>query len=152
MDTPLPQMPLHASSPVARLPFETLAELFERAILLDQNKFSSCDVQLRRLVSVCRHWRTVAMAYPRLWSALVFTSVEVTASMLRRSKECSLVVKADCSPPSNSKQPVIQAILLALSNLCRVCVLHIEVSTDLYGGLAAMMDRADPAPDLNEYL
>jgi hypothetical protein len=132
---------LQSSPPIARLPSETLAEIFECAIAQDQTEFSSHDVQLRHIVSVCRHWHTVAMAYPRLWTALVFTSVEITALMIQRSKECSLMVKADF----RSAQRHRHAIALALTHLSRIRVLHLlGLSKDFHNSFIAAMDG--PAP------
>jgi hypothetical protein len=131
------------TTPIARLPFETLAEIFECTIALDQTEYSSYD--LRRLVSVCRRWRAVMIAYPRLWSSLVFTSVEVTASMLRRSKESPLVVKADFINSPDSKAHMYRAVFLALSNIQRIRVLHINGSKGVREGLlGTVLDR--PAP------
>jgi hypothetical protein len=135
-DTPLPQMLHQISPPILRLPNEILAEIFEHAIALEQTgEFCSHDEQLQRLVRVCRHWHAVAMAYPRLWSSLVFTSVETTALMLQRSKEFPLVVKADFTYKRGSKPPVKQAVLLALSNTSRIRVLHIQGTKRFHGRL-----------------
>jgi hypothetical protein len=137
-------MPHQTSPPISRLPTEILADIFEHAIALGQTRFFSHDVQLRRLVRVCRQWRAVTMAYPRLWGSLVFTSVEATALMLRRSKESPLVVKADFIQKRKSKPPVKQAVFLALSNISRIRVLHINGSRRFLERLisAVMYQRA----------
>jgi hypothetical protein len=140
--TPLPQMPHQTSPPISRLPTEILAEIFEHAISLVQYEFSSDDGLrlLQHLLRVCRQWRAVTMAYPRLWSSLAFTSARTTAMMLRYSKESSVVVKANFFVTLNP--PAKQAVLLALWNLSRVRILHIDGSRDVHERLfAALMGR-----------
>jgi hypothetical protein len=135
-------MPLQASPPATRLPTEILAKIFESTVTLDKTEFSSHGMQWH-LVRVCRYWRAVMMAYPCLWSSLVFPNVRVTAAMLRRSKEAPLVVK---TKNLIWKPQVKDAILLALFNLSRIRVLHIQgLSSDLYYSIiTAMVDRAAP--------
>jgi hypothetical protein len=141
-------LPLQAPSPISHLSTEILAEIFEHAIT-GETVFSSDEVQLQHLLRVCHHWHSVVMAYPRLWSTLVFTSVKFTELMLQRSKEASLVVKADFI--HNSKPHVPQATLLALRNLFRIRVLHIQgLRKDFSDAFfAALMDR--PAPLLESF-
>jgi hypothetical protein len=118
---------LHQTSPpISRLPTELVAEVFECTIALDKTEFSCQNVQLYDLIRVCRRWHALIMACPSLWSSLVFTSVKATALMLQRSKESPLVVKADFLQMPMSKRPVDQAVWLALSNISRIRILHIN--------------------------
>jgi hypothetical protein len=125
---------------IARLPTETLSKIFESIISLDQTEFSSGGLQWIHLMEVCRHWRSVMIESPRLWSSLAFHSVEVTSEMLRRSKASPLVIKVDLA----SAESMLGAVELALSHISRVRVLHINVSRNDSEGLLAAIAR--PAP------
>nr|GAT54599.1 predicted protein [Mycena chlorophos] len=55
-------------SPIRRMPDEILAEIFTQCVAQDRHPLSSDhSFSLLRIVRVCRRWRAVAFASPRLW-------------------------------------------------------------------------------------
>ncbi|KAJ7224316.1 hypothetical protein GGX14DRAFT_351079 [Mycena pura] len=78
----------NALSPVGRLPPEILSRVF----------FFCSDDSLswiKEVSHISRHWRTVALGCPQLWSFPVFSQPKWADEMLKRSKSASLTVKAD---------------------------------------------------------
>ncbi|KAF5333287.1 hypothetical protein D9611_002799 [Ephemerocybe angulata] len=79
-----------------RLPPEILARIFIDLALMglsswytDNNKVS---VSWLRVTFVCRHWRSVALQSPSLWSNLVFSNTNLAEAMLTRSKGAPLTI------------------------------------------------------------
>jgi hypothetical protein len=136
--------PQTASTPISRLPAETLAEIFEHVIAL-ASEFSTCDsqVQLTQLAQVCPQWHSVFWEFPRLWGSLIFNNVVITAEMLRRSKESPLVVKVNFFDHSYNlaKQ---EAVGLALSHLSRIQIMHIYATQRIFKNILPAVDQ--PAP------
>jgi hypothetical protein len=128
--------------PIARLPPEILVQVFTVFINRGSSEFSSGDMTWMRLAKVCRHWHSLIMGTPTLWSFLLFNNVKLTAEMLRRSRSSPLVVKAEY-PDS------LEAVELALSHLSRVRVLHLNGSDEYFCRLFTFMNR--PAPLLESF-
>jgi hypothetical protein len=122
---------------IARLPPEILSKIFESIISLDQTESSSGRLEWMHLMEVCRHWRSVMIENPRLWSSLAFCSVELTSKMLLRSKASPLEIRA------GSLEMVLDAVALALSHISRIRVLHLRVWKHIEMFLPAI---GQPAP------
>jgi hypothetical protein len=130
----------NALAPIARLPPETLTEIFRYVIGLDQSEWSSGSLRWVRMIGVCRYWHSVMMESPRLWSCLVFNDIQITTEMLRRSKSSPLVVKANLS----MRGIMQKAIELPLAHMSRIRVLHVQGTDELFARLFAAIHQ--PAP------
>jgi hypothetical protein len=127
----------------ARLPPEILSAIFESIIALGESEFHSGGLQWMHLMEVCRHWRSVMLESPRLWSSLAFHSVRLTSEMLRRSKTSPLVIKVNLTYAEEKRG----AVALALSHISRIGVPHINIqfyATDYSKRLLAALDRHAP--------
>ncbi|KAG9083443.1 hypothetical protein FS749_006025 [Ceratobasidium sp. UAMH 11750] len=71
----------NAAQPINRLPIELLSRIFVAGDELDQDKVqvadednAEADLEFQELVvQVCRHWRTVALDMPTLWSYITIS-------------------------------------------------------------------------------
>ncbi|KAJ6607511.1 hypothetical protein B0H10DRAFT_551566 [Mycena sp. CBHHK59/15] len=70
----------NALSPVSRLPPEMLSRIFLFCSDSDSLKW------IKEVSHICRHWRSVALGCPNLWSFPVFSQPKWADEMLKRSK------------------------------------------------------------------
>jgi hypothetical protein len=132
---------MDAPAPIAYLPAEILAKIFEASISPGRDDPS----ERVKLMMVCQHWRSVMMEFPRLCSSLILSNVRVTATMLERSKTAPLVVEADLSSINiGCPRDDDAAVELALSHLSRTRVLHISLTDQSLRRLFPAMQQ--PAP------
>ncbi|EIW84447.1 hypothetical protein CONPUDRAFT_80785 [Coniophora puteana RWD-64-598 SS2] len=109
---------------LARLPFEILAEIFELSQLSTQQSSQelSLGVSLYRpprghcgivnVAQVCRDWRQVALATPRLWNRLdIITEAPLSSSvvherlqLLERAKGCPLFSASNCGGDASGRR------------------------------------------------
>ncbi|KAF8202150.1 hypothetical protein BJ912DRAFT_430414 [Pholiota molesta] len=94
-----------------------------------------------RLTHVCRHWRNVAINSPTLWVNPPLGNLPWAEEMLKRSKEASLVIKADISPGV----PVTPGLKLALKHGSRVKDLSIRnVNLEQWNDLQEELPKSTP--------
>ncbi|KAG2138501.1 hypothetical protein DEU56DRAFT_980490 [Suillus clintonianus] len=104
---------------ISRLPTEVLESVFE--YLEEVKRFDGSahdDVPACLVVThVCRHWRTVALECPTLWTFIYTPSPRYVGIMLERSKDFPLVVTyntevslQDCLVPILSQLPRIKIL------------------------------------------
>ncbi|KAJ8463130.1 hypothetical protein ONZ45_g17695 [Pleurotus djamor] len=91
---------------ISQLPAEIIAEIFlhtKRAAELGPTPYTpyyadSDDISVSRerdwlqIVSVCTHWRNIALESPRLWSTIVLAPVERALKMIKRTKSVPLFI------------------------------------------------------------
>ncbi|EIW75858.1 hypothetical protein CONPUDRAFT_169110 [Coniophora puteana RWD-64-598 SS2] len=114
--------------PASSLPPELLEIIFEECILRAHNHdglswqfhvcVSRCILDWVQVTHVCRHWRTVALGCPRLWSHPVVACGRWAEEMLARSRRARLTLSVRLDGDGdkqwkqslkNAKQLVIQA-------------------------------------------
>ena len=102
-------------SSVRRLPPELLAEIFELCLPKDYHEKGAHQAVM--LPShVCRHWRSVALSIPKLWSKIVLdvsdrmveSRTALVTAWLSRSGESSLSITLD----GINVRPILDVILL----------------------------------------
>ena len=124
---------------ISRLPPEILSKIFLCcAATYELPQFTMDWV---KVTHVSRHWRTVAIGCPRLWTTLVFTRPSWVEEMLKRSKRAPLVVDARLGfmgPKS------IQAAQLAMNHISRVRELNIFSPGASYGKILSSVPREAP--------
>ncbi|KAJ3718469.1 hypothetical protein C8R42DRAFT_585997, partial [Lentinula raphanica] len=74
-------------SPIRRLPIETMAEIFMHCLPTHRFPIRSLKEAPLLLTMVCRRWREIAMAHPRLWSAL---HIHVASEIAPNARELEL--------------------------------------------------------------
>lgn len=88
-------------APIRRLPTEMLFEIFTVAIKV-------YGYPSLRLMGVCRSWRWVLMAMPRIWSTIkvrTWTSTDFIKFLLERTRRVTLDVEIDTDSDSGSYMP-----------------------------------------------
>lgn len=124
--------------PVCRLPTELLSEIFLRHVEDHHaviRRLQADTVELLNLLNwghytwitvthVCRHWRSVALSFPRLWTDIDCRREDCTAEFLRRSGSVPLAL----SYRSSSFLTPSPALELALKQIERVRVLKLRLS------------------------
>ncbi|KAJ7504860.1 hypothetical protein B0H11DRAFT_1979663 [Mycena galericulata] len=92
----------NALIPISGLPSEILVHIF--GIFADEYSavgVSSCS-KLKTLLLVCRHWHELALAFPTLWSTILFVwapSVRRLMAQLDRSGAAPLTIRIGCLHP-----------------------------------------------------
>ncbi|KAL0580809.1 hypothetical protein V5O48_001185 [Marasmius crinis-equi] len=135
-------------STICRLPVEVLANIFmdcntDIPTFVDGNRAKGI-VTLFRLARVCRHWRTVALDTPELWSRPDYSSgTPLARIMLSRSKDAPLVVDAEFG--SGTRGVVFET----LKHIARTTVLHITATDDRAGLQQLVHELVQPAPFLH---
>src|SRR5882762_3057906 len=114
----------NALAPIARLPPEALALIFSFVSATpDDYSIGTFVSRVRKLswlkvTHVCHQWREVALAYPRLWGHISFSSITCTSEMLARSKMAPLHIDENLSGfRSRSRLPAVE---LSLAHISRV--------------------------------
>ena len=131
---------------IARLPIETLAEIF---ILFEhqyrQRSFAARPFGWIIITHICRHWRNVARALPRLWSHVpMFDDEEPIKMFFALSKEISLSIIPGNQVNENELDSSIFSLLAPEAP--RIRSLHLCLSRDLLEDLASWWDKPWDAP------
>jgi hypothetical protein len=142
------------STPINLLPPETLSKIFLACTLCwtaydrrggrdELDEFiPHSHLPWIEITRVCRYWRSVALACPELWGALIFSRREATMKMIHLSKGAALIVKA-----GDIHQPNIDLyanVRMAIAELQRVSVLHLQFHTDILQRLVDGLLAAAP--------
>lgn len=126
---------------IFRLPTELLVTVF-KYLEEDQryDESASSDVPACVVVSrVCRYWRSVAYAYPALWTHIRSTNPRLVAIMLEKSRNLPLVIMYKSpAPPRRCLQPII-------SHLPRIKSLQFR-ALDIYADSIIQWLSSQPAP------
>ncbi|KAF9241054.1 hypothetical protein BU15DRAFT_73539 [Melanogaster broomeanus] len=90
----------NALLPVSRLPYEILATIFlyQAYYFYEDPRYSGMwgsAPPWANVSYVCRHWRSVALSCPSLWSFLFVSSPRGTEELLSRSKTVPLRIRID---------------------------------------------------------
>ncbi|KZT65072.1 hypothetical protein DAEQUDRAFT_559354 [Daedalea quercina L-15889] len=154
---------LNTICPISVLPPEVLSEVFlhRAADWRVKKPYIPVVHDWLPLSHVCKHWRSVALGCPALWSSLKVTgSCEWMAELLARSKRLPLTVYIISRGPlagSSTSQPPNESIELVLSSLERIRVLSItsipgrsETSFELLDGPAPLLNSLSVS-DLSSY-
>ncbi|OCH89504.1 hypothetical protein OBBRIDRAFT_888353 [Obba rivulosa] len=92
--SPTPGYIHNSTLPINRLPVELLMKtVFEK----DEDGPVSRDYQWMAYMSVCRHWRTVALVNPSLWTDIsVMNNIHFLRLFLRRSRSANVRIEFVC--------------------------------------------------------
>ena len=90
---------LNEGAPMNRLPPELLTRVFDLAV--DRGSEEHAE-QVVPLTHVCRHWRTVLLSYPKIWSTVCMKpgGPSVISEWLARSRNLPLTVIVGFTDPS----------------------------------------------------
>ncbi|KIK01161.1 hypothetical protein K443DRAFT_576640 [Laccaria amethystina LaAM-08-1] len=125
---------------ISRFPTEILSRIFICcAATCERGEPAQLTMDWVKVTHVSRHWRTVAIGCPRLWTTLVFTQPRWVEEMLKRSKMAPLVIDARVGSKST------EAVQLAMDHISRVRELSIVCpSASSLGKLFSSVPRAAP--------
>jgi hypothetical protein len=124
---------------ISRLPPELLSKIFVCCAATYGPPHLTMDWV--KVSHVSRHWRTVAIGCPYLWTTLVFARPRWVEEMLKRSKMAPLVIDARfgyMGPKST------EAVQLAMNHVSRVRELNIVSPSTSFGKLFSSVPRAAP--------
>ena len=124
---------------ISRLPPEILSKIFVCCAATYKPVQPTMDWV--KVSHVSRHWRTVAIGCPRLWTTLVFARPRWVEEMLKRSKMAPLVINAEfgyLGPKST------EAVQLTMNHISRVRELNIVSASSSFGKLFSNVPRAAP--------
>ncbi|KDQ51397.1 hypothetical protein JAAARDRAFT_41247 [Jaapia argillacea MUCL 33604] len=135
--------------PVSRLPPEVLANIFvqhaSQTGLSSPPISSGCSVDWIAVTHVCRHWREVALATPRLWCSLPFQRPKWVPEMIVRSRLAPLHVTVNRRTMTSQYPRPLPQIHSALEHMSRIRSLVLELpASDL-----RTLSLSPPAPALN---
>ncbi|KDQ57790.1 hypothetical protein JAAARDRAFT_35480 [Jaapia argillacea MUCL 33604] len=139
-------------SPISKLPPELMSRVFSLCASAESHPrfrghvaFDSLTVMPEwvKVTWVCRRWREVAIGCAALWTKVDFSSSKWTAEMLKRSKNASLVVKADLTFVSPR---LVRTVELATSHISRTRELELLAPKQTLEALARQL--RSPAPFL----
>ena len=137
---------MNASVPIFVLSSETLREIFMHAAGFheDPNVRDIPDMHKRTRIShVCKHWRSVALGFPALWSRFdVVDPPEWMAELLVRSKQIPLQVSI--SYLDLRKCPRDESVMLVLSSLGRIRDLSLESAPGFSEAILRLLDQDAP--------
>ena len=141
-------------APVSRLPPEILCNIF--SLIEDRNAFEFMDpirgwgspeswIDFSR---VSRHWRSIALSAPELWTNIPFNYPRWTQEMLTRSKMAKLTIRVDAYQSMNPR--VFDSIESCLRMIERLG--EINISTPLESMPESLFqDLPKSAPQLHTF-
>ncbi|KAF4572449.1 hypothetical protein AB1N83_012937 [Pleurotus pulmonarius] len=103
-------------STIARLPPETLTAVFLSL------KTAASQNEAARVAWVCRQWRDVALASPRLWSFIDTARGEYALELLARSKSAPLRVTCLTTPSTERPEPIFEAIMKEVGHIQKLTI------------------------------
>ncbi|OCH95158.1 hypothetical protein OBBRIDRAFT_884226 [Obba rivulosa] len=125
----------NAFSPTYHLPQELLAEIFihyvEDAISpagQDERRPVVKRYRWIRITHICRHWRNVALSYPRLWSSILVTNPLWMAELLRRAGQVPLRVNAYLAESGSRGLKRMNAFKVVIRDANRISDLKLVLS------------------------
>ncbi|KAJ3556784.1 hypothetical protein NM688_g1830 [Phlebia brevispora] len=113
-----------ALAPLTLVPPEVISSIFEeyvaecwRPILSDPYIRTHCrPYEWLKLLSVCRHWREIALRTPRIWTFITTQDIKKVNLMLSRSGKCPLTI-VNRPPSIATLEPVYRAVIPELSRV-----------------------------------
>ncbi|KAF6761914.1 hypothetical protein DFP72DRAFT_957668, partial [Ephemerocybe angulata] len=112
-----------------RLPPEILARIFLDLASMGLSSWYApnyrVSVSWLRVTFVCRHWRSVALQSPSLWSNIVFSNTNLAETMLTRSKGAPLTIWYN---NVNNRDKPSSVLTTALSSVDRLRSVNLRVS------------------------
>ncbi|KZT09457.1 uncharacterized protein LAESUDRAFT_748109 [Laetiporus sulphureus 93-53] len=131
----------NALAPINSLPEEVLIEIFYIVA-----KTSIADIV--RISRVCRHWRAIALASPKLWTNITLTKLPRAATFLRRSKNVALTYHIERIERTNSHRIDERQLRRAVAPARMRCL---KASLFDAGDMDQLISTLDsPAPYLQE--
>jgi hypothetical protein len=124
---------------VSRLPPEILSKIF--VCYAATYEPAQLTMDWVKVTHVSRHWRTVAIGCPCLWTTPVFAQPRWVEEMLKRSKMAPLVIDAHSRHMGPKWTEVVQ---LAMNHISRVRELKIVSPSTSFGKLFSSVPRAAP--------
>ncbi|KAF5333284.1 hypothetical protein D9611_002792 [Ephemerocybe angulata] len=138
-----------------RLPPEILARIFIDLAsmglsawytLAANKKPRKVSVSWLRVTFVCRHWRSVALQSPSLWSNLVFSNANLAEAMLTRSKGAPLTIWYN-----GMKDKPSSVLTTALSSVDRLRSVKFSLDKDSYIQPALLAWAQKTGPTLTSF-
>ncbi|EDR14559.1 uncharacterized protein LACBIDRAFT_305269 [Laccaria bicolor S238N-H82] len=124
---------------ISRLPPEVLSRIFVcHAATYELN------MDWVKITHVSRHWRTVAIGCPHLWTTLVFARPRWVEEMLKRSKMAPLVIDGRFGSMYIVKPKLTEGVQLAMNHISRVRELNLVSTSAWFGNLLSIVPRAAP--------
>ncbi|EDR14527.1 uncharacterized protein LACBIDRAFT_305207 [Laccaria bicolor S238N-H82] len=124
---------------ISRLPPEILSKIF--VCCAATYELPQLTMNWVKITHVSRHWRTVAIGCPHLWTMPVFARPRWVEEMLKRSKMAPLVIDARLAHMAG---PKYEAIQLAMNHISRARELYLDSSSAWFGKLFSSVPRAAP--------
>ena len=84
-------------SPISRLPTEILCNIFKLQVTLNDWDIPRPD-SWNNFSQVSRHWRSLALSAPELWTDIILSCPRWTHEMLKRSKKAKLTIRSELLP------------------------------------------------------
>ena len=84
-------------SPISRLPTEILCNIFKLQVTLNDWDIPRPD-SWNNFSQVSRHWRSLALSAPELWTDIILSYPRWTHEMLKRSKKAKLTIRSELLP------------------------------------------------------
>ena len=84
-------------SPISRLPTEILCNIFKLQVTLNDWDIPRPD-SWNNFSQVSRHWRSLALSAPELWTDIILSYPRWTHEMLKRSKKAKLTIRPELLP------------------------------------------------------
>jgi len=124
---------------ISRLPPEILSKIFVCCAATYEH--AHLNIDWVKVTHVSRHWRTVAIDCPRLWTTLVFARPRWVEEMLKRSKMAPLVIDAR---PGHMHSKSTKVVQLAMNHISRVRKLKLVSPSASFVKLFSSVPRAAP--------
>ena len=148
-------------SPIARMPAEILTRIFDIHVHDALQRFDRSPSHLVcahdcspyswiRVSHVCKHWRSLSLATPLLWSTIIVTrQTECMQAMLERSQQVPLHVRSIGPGACYISRPVpLKSLRLVLTAMPRIRTLDLAINWWVYDELASLLQQ--PAPLLRQ--
>ena len=84
-------------SPISRLPTEILCNIFKLQVTLNDWDIPRPD-SWNNFSQVSRHWRSLALSAPELWTDIILSYPRWTHEMLKRSIKAKLTIRSELLP------------------------------------------------------
>ncbi|KIM42624.1 hypothetical protein M413DRAFT_120812, partial [Hebeloma cylindrosporum] len=142
----------NASAPVNHLPPEILAHIFSFVQPHAQGPpfpLPKTYNKWMKVTRVCQHWRTTALAFPRLWSHIHVRKAldrKIATTNIKRSAQSPLNVYCTIVTPPLANE--VNVLSLVAEQMHRIQELHIHWTIDHETSLWDLIIPPTPAPNL----